>query len=49
MLGRGGPGYSLRIAGATNLSFMDVPLLPLPGESPARAMLAATQFDARRM
>jgi hypothetical protein len=31
-------------AGATHLSFMDVPLLPLTGESPAKAMLAATQI-----
>jgi dienelactone hydrolase len=46
---QGRPGYTVQVAGATHLSFMDVPLLPLPGESPAKAMLAATQIDARRM
>jgi hypothetical protein len=28
---------------------MDLPLLPLQGESPAKAMLAATQIPPRRM
>jgi dienelactone hydrolase len=46
---RGQPGYTVQVAGATHLSFMDVPLLPLPGESPAKAMLAATQIEPRRM
>jgi hypothetical protein len=46
---RGRPGYTVQVAGATHLSIMDVPLLPLPAESPAKAMLAATQIDARRM
>jgi dienelactone hydrolase len=46
---QGRPGYTVQVAGATHLSFMDVPLLPLPGESPAKAMLAATRIDARRM
>jgi hypothetical protein len=45
---RGRPGYTVQVAGATHLSFMDVALLPLSGESPAKAMLAATQIDARR-
>ena len=42
---RGHPGYTVQIAGATHLSFMDVPLLPLQGESPAIVMLAATQIE----
>jgi dienelactone hydrolase len=46
---QGRPAYTVQVAGATHLSFMDVPLLPLPRESPARAMLAATQIDPRRM
>jgi hypothetical protein len=46
---RGRPGYTVQIAGATHLSFMDVPLLPLQGESPAKVMLAATQIEPRRM
>jgi dienelactone hydrolase len=46
---QGRPGYTVQVAGATHLSFMDVPLLPLPSESPAKAMLAATQIESRRM
>jgi predicted dienelactone hydrolase len=46
---QGRPGYTVQVAGATHLSFMDVPLLPLPSESPAKAMLAATQIEPRRM
>jgi dienelactone hydrolase len=46
---QGRPGYTVQVTGATHLSFMDVPLLPLPDESPARAMLAATQIEPRRM
>ena len=46
---QGRPGYTMQVAGATHLSFMDVPLLPLPSESPAKAMLAATQIEPRRM
>ena len=45
----GRPAYSLRIAGATHLSFMDVPFLPLAPGSPARPMLAATSIDPTRM
>jgi len=45
----GRPAYSLQIAGATHLSFMDVPFLPLAADSPARAMLAATSIDATHM
>jgi hypothetical protein len=39
----------VQVEGATHLSFMDLPLLPLQGESPAKAMLAATQIPPRRM
>jgi len=45
----GRPGHTVQVKGATHLSFMDVPLLPLRSESPARAMLAATQIPPRRM
>lgn len=38
----------MQVAGSTDLSFMDVPLLPLRRESPAKAMLAATQIEPRR-
>jgi predicted dienelactone hydrolase len=43
------PSYTIQVEGATHLSFMDVPLLPLPGGSPAAAMLAATRIEPRRM
>ncbi|MGH9191315.1 MAG: alpha/beta hydrolase family protein [Acidimicrobiales bacterium] len=46
---QGRPSYTVQVKGATHLSFMDVPLLPLQGDSPARAMLAATQIHPRRM
>ncbi|MET0418160.1 MAG: hypothetical protein ABW022_19280 [Actinoplanes sp.] len=46
---RAGPAKSLVIAGATHLSFMDVPFLPAGDASPIRAMLAATSIDASRM
>jgi hypothetical protein len=42
-------GHPVRVRGATHLSFMDVPFLPLKGESPARAMLAATRIAPQRM
>jgi pimeloyl-ACP methyl ester carboxylesterase len=45
----GRPAYSLQIAGATHLSFMDVPFLPLGDDSPARGLLAATTIDPARM
>src|SRR5262245_28901696 len=45
----GRPGHTVQVKGATHLSFMDVPLLPLRSDSPARAMLAATQIPPRRM
>jgi predicted dienelactone hydrolase len=45
----GRPAYSLQITGATHLSFMDLPFLPLGDDSPARGMLAATTIDPARM
>ena len=43
------PGYTVRIAGATHMSFMDVPFLPLLEGAAVGPMLAATTIDARRM
>jgi dienelactone hydrolase len=43
------PGYTIQVQGATHLSFMDVPLLPLRDDSPIKPMLAATQIEPRRM
>jgi hypothetical protein len=43
------PGYTVRIAGATHMSFMDVPFLPLVDGAAVRPMLAATTIDAGRM
>ena len=42
-------GYTVQVKGASHLSFMDVPLLPLSGDSPARSMLAATKIEPARM
>jgi hypothetical protein len=42
-------GYTIQVRGATHLSFMDVPLLPLPDDSPVEPMLAATQVEPTRM
>jgi pimeloyl-ACP methyl ester carboxylesterase len=41
----GRPAHSVRITGATHLSFMDVPFLPLAPGSLAAPMLAATTID----
>lgn len=46
---RARPGYTLQVQGATHVSFMDVPLLPLADGSPVKTMLAAAQIDPRRM
>jgi dienelactone hydrolase len=43
------PGYTMRIAGASHMSFMDVPFLPLLDGAAVGPMLAATTIDARRM
>jgi hypothetical protein len=45
----GRPAHTVSITGATHLSFMDVPFLPIPPRSPAAAMLAATTIDPDRM
>jgi predicted dienelactone hydrolase len=45
----GRPAYTVEVEGSTHLSFMDVPLLPLRGGSPAAAMLAATNIEPQRM
>jgi hypothetical protein len=45
----GGPIHSVQINGATHLSFMDIPFLPLTPESPARPMLARTAIEPARM
>jgi hypothetical protein len=46
---RARPGYTVRIAGASHLSFMDVPFLPAAAGSPVTAMLAATSIAPERM
>jgi hypothetical protein len=46
---RARPGYTMQVRGATHVSFMDVPLLPLADGSSVKAMLAATQIEPRRM
>jgi dienelactone hydrolase len=46
---RAQPGYTVRVAGATHLSFMDIPCLPQQSGGAAAAMLAATTIDADRM
>jgi dienelactone hydrolase len=43
------PGYTMRIAGATHISFLDIPFLPQASVGPAAAMLSATTIDAQRM
>jgi dienelactone hydrolase len=43
------PGHTVRISGSSHLSFMDVPFLPAPGESPVAGMLAATSIEPERM
>jgi len=43
------PARTVQVAGATHMSFMDVPFLPLGADSPAKGMLAASSIDPRRM
>jgi hypothetical protein len=45
----GRPGYTFQIQGATHLSFMDVPFLPVRDDAPVTAMLSATDIDPERM
>ena len=46
---RARPGYTIRIAGATHLSFMDVPFLPQQDGAAVASMLAATTIGPERM
>ena len=46
---RSRPGYTVRVAGATHLSFLDVPLLPREEGAMVTGMLAATTIGAERM
>ena len=46
---RSRPGYTVRVAGATHLSFLDVPLLPREDGAMVTGMLAATTIGAERM
>jgi predicted dienelactone hydrolase len=46
---RAQPGHTVRISGATHLSFLDVPFLPTTGEGPVVAMLSATTIEPSRM
>jgi hypothetical protein len=43
------PGSTVRVEGASHLSFMDVPFLPVAAGSPVTAMLAATSIAPERM
>ena len=46
---RARPGYTIRISGATHLSFMDVPFLPQQDGAAVASMLAATTIGPERM
>ena len=46
---RARPGYTFQIQGATHLSFMDVPFLPVRDDAPVTAMLSATDIEPERM
>jgi predicted dienelactone hydrolase len=46
---RARPGYTIRVTGATHLSFMDVPFLPQQDGAAVAAMLAATTIAPQRM
>jgi hypothetical protein len=46
---RARPGPTVRIAGATHLSFLDVPFLPHRADAAVAGMLAATSIDPARM
>ncbi len=43
------PGYTAQVHGATHVSFMDVPFLPLRPNAPISGMLATTSIDAELM
>jgi hypothetical protein len=46
---RANPGYTVQVGGATHLSFMDVPFLPVTDTSIVRPALAAAKIEPRRM
>jgi predicted dienelactone hydrolase len=46
---RARPGYTIRVTGATHLSFMDVPFLPQQDGAAVASMLAATTIAPQRM
>jgi dienelactone hydrolase len=46
---QGRPGYTVQVKGAGHLSFLDVGLLPVQGEGPVQAILAAASIDPWRM
>lgn len=46
---RAQPGYTVQISGATHLSFMDVPFLPVTDASIVRTALAATRIQPQRV
>jgi dienelactone hydrolase len=43
------PAYTAQVRGATHVSFMDVPFLPLRADAPISGLLAATSIDAELM
>ena len=43
------PAYTVQVRGATHVSFMDVPFLPLRPNAPIAGLLAATSIDAELM
>ena len=45
----GEPACTVQIAGASHMSFMDLPFLSVSDDSPARAMLRQTSIDPTRM
>jgi pimeloyl-ACP methyl ester carboxylesterase len=46
---RANPGYTMQVGGATHLSFMDVPFLPVTDASIVKTALAATRIEPQRM
>jgi hypothetical protein len=45
----GRPAHSVQVVGASHLSFMDVPFLPIGPDSPVQPMLAQTTIDPKYM
>jgi hypothetical protein len=46
---RAQPGYTAQIGGATHVSFMDVPFLPVTDASIVKPALDATKIEPQRM